>query len=348
MLNTKSTNYDKFTCIADKCPCSCCKGWEIVIDEDKLSEYADYIKKDETCSIAARLYNGINWEEGTFKQYDGRCALLGDSEYCDLQLEAGEDKLCKTCRLYPRHVEEFEDVREWSLSLSCPEAARIILSNKEKLEFIEWETDEEELYDEYEDFDYFLYSELIGVRELAYKIIQNRKLSFEEKASSLVKLGIIVQELVDDDRVCDIESVLSSFECDKEHDSYREKRLFSKLYELEMLSDDWNEVIDKTWNNWTDNLVLTDGEQIQAEQLLMFWVYTYLCGAVYDDCILSKMMLAVCSVYWIFQIAHTGGCQKLCDGSDGDERLITAAYSFAREIEHSDENLNALEEWFFD
>ena len=41
--------------------------------------------------------------------------------------------LCDTCRNYPRHIEEFESLREISLSLSCPEAARILLSQKEKV-----------------------------------------------------------------------------------------------------------------------------------------------------------------------------------------------------------------------
>lgn len=41
--------------------------------------------------------------------------------------------LCDTCRNYPRHIEEFEDLREISLSLSCPEAASILLSQKEKV-----------------------------------------------------------------------------------------------------------------------------------------------------------------------------------------------------------------------
>ena len=41
--------------------------------------------------------------------------------------------LCDTCRNYPRHIEEFEGLREISLSLSCPEAARILLSQKEKV-----------------------------------------------------------------------------------------------------------------------------------------------------------------------------------------------------------------------
>ena len=53
--------------------------------------------------------------------------------------------LCDTCRRYPRHIEEFEGMREISLSLSCPEAARIILSQKDPVTFrtFEKETAEE-------------------------------------------------------------------------------------------------------------------------------------------------------------------------------------------------------------
>lgn len=36
--------------------------------------------------------------------------------------------------------------------------------------------------------------------------------------------------------------------------------------------------------------------EIQKEQLMMFFVYTYFCGAVYDDAIWSKMALSLFSV----------------------------------------------------
>ena len=36
-----------------------------------------------------------------------------------------------------------------------------------------------------------------------------------------------------------------------------------------------------------------------GEQLLMFFVYTYFCGAVYDDMVCSKLELALFSVRWI-------------------------------------------------
>ena len=34
MLNTVPDYYKKFSCIADKCPDTCCAGWEIVVDDE--------------------------------------------------------------------------------------------------------------------------------------------------------------------------------------------------------------------------------------------------------------------------------------------------------------------------
>lgn len=43
----KILDYDKFKCIADKCEFTCCKGWEINIDNNTYnkwkSENLDYI-----------------------------------------------------------------------------------------------------------------------------------------------------------------------------------------------------------------------------------------------------------------------------------------------------------------
>ena len=42
--------------------------------------------------------------------------MLAESGLCDLQSNLGEEYLCDTCRLYPRHTEEFLDLREYSRS----------------------------------------------------------------------------------------------------------------------------------------------------------------------------------------------------------------------------------------
>ena len=137
--------YDKFVCTAGACPDTCCAGWQIMIDEESLDRYGK-----EKGEFGTRLRNSIDWEEECFYQNDRRCAFLNEKNLCDLYKALGPDALCDTCRMYPRHTEEYEGLRELSLSLSCPEAAKMILSCQEPVHFVE---EEDEKEDDFEDFD---------------------------------------------------------------------------------------------------------------------------------------------------------------------------------------------------
>jgi len=66
MRYVKPHYYDNFKCIADKCPSTCCAGWQIMIDEGALEKYSK--EKDE---FSHRLKNSIDWEEGAFFQNNG-------------------------------------------------------------------------------------------------------------------------------------------------------------------------------------------------------------------------------------------------------------------------------------
>ena len=87
--------------MAAECEDTCCAGWTIMIDENSLEKY-----RNIEGAFGNRLRNSINWEEGSFLQYDKRCAFLNEDNLCDLHIEAGERMLCDTCRDYPRHKEE--------------------------------------------------------------------------------------------------------------------------------------------------------------------------------------------------------------------------------------------------
>ena len=131
MQITRPDFYKEFSCIAGSCPDTCCAGWQIMIDKKSLKKYQKL-----KGPFRNRLHNDIDWSEQAFRQYDHRCAFLNEENLCDIYSEAGADMLCDTCRKYPRHIEEFEGLREYSLSLSCPEAARIFLSHKNKISFV--------------------------------------------------------------------------------------------------------------------------------------------------------------------------------------------------------------------
>ena len=166
MLYTYPHYYRKFQCIASECEDTCCAGWEIMIDDKALEKY-----KKAKGPVGNRLKNSINWKEGSFLQYHHRCAFLNDENLCDMYTALGEKSLCRTCKMYPRHVEEFEDVREMTLSVSCPEVARILLGKKEPVRFLTYESNKEE---EYDDFDPFLYSKLVDARKVMINILQDR------------------------------------------------------------------------------------------------------------------------------------------------------------------------------
>lgn len=196
--------YDQFTCTAGDCPDTCCAGWQIVIDEDSLERYGK-----EQGEFGKRLRNSIDWEEECFYQKNRRCAFLNDENLCDLYKALGPDALCDTCRLYPRHTEEYEGLRELSLSLSCPEAARIILSCQEPVRFLAEETDEE---DDFEEFDFMMFSQLEDTRDVLFKILQNRTMPLQERMRAAEQLAEQYQICMEEQREYDIDDLLRKYE----------------------------------------------------------------------------------------------------------------------------------------
>ena len=79
------------------------------------------------------------------------------------------------------------------------------------------------------------------------------------------------------------------------------------------------------------------------EQILVYFVYTYFAGAGYDGKPYSKMKLAIYSTVMIREML-LGRMKERGTLSFADH--VEIAYRFAREIEHSDVNLNKLEQMF--
>ena len=125
--------YKKFKCIADACEHSCCIGWEIDIDETTLQKY-----KQLKNGYGATVCDSIDWEETPhFRLCEGdRCPHLDENGLCKIILGVGEDYLCDICREHPRFY-NFTDVAEVGLGMSCPEAARLILSSPDFAEMQE-------------------------------------------------------------------------------------------------------------------------------------------------------------------------------------------------------------------
>lgn len=180
MLIRKPKFYDTFRCIASQCPDSCCQKWDVSVDDEKAAYY-----RNIPGPLGDRLREFLTEEDGvTYLSLDGtRCPMWRADGLCRIQAELGEEALCKTCREFPRLTHEYDGFTELGLELSCPEAARIMLQEKD------WQWLEEGQLEEDSDPDTAL---LLRTREKAMELTEE-----EQPLKKLFFYGLYVQDLLD-------------------------------------------------------------------------------------------------------------------------------------------------------
>ena len=210
-MKTRVPDYFKeFKCIASKCEDTCCAGWEIVIDDETYDYY-----KSVQGKFGERLKKEIVQDEdgdNIFVLEGNRCAFLDRNDMCDIYKELGEDHLCYTCKEYPRFTEEFGNIREVGLSLSCPEAARIILRESKITDFKLSEDDD--MVPAYNDISYDIFIQLLTSRKLIMKIIQNRSIELDTRISIILSFADEIQSKIDEDKIGEIEHIRKKYSDD--------------------------------------------------------------------------------------------------------------------------------------
>ena len=369
MLIVYPDYYEDFSCAAGDCEDTCCAGWEIVIDPKSFKKY------HESNALKRRLLRDIKWRKGTFRQCkDGRCAFLREDRLCDLYRKLGADSLCRTCRTYPRHTEEFENVREITLSISCPVVARMLMERTEPVHFLEKETGREESY---EDFDYFLFSCLTDARSVMLQILQNRELAIDERLLLVLGIAHDLEVRYRQGRLGEYDEVLARAQSPRGLEMVRKqlarrrreleknyalaKQHFYRLCDLERLRDEWDQLLIETqmilYVQGSESYAALHGEfaawaaenapnlAVQLEQLAVYFISTYFSGAVYDGRIYGKADTAVGYVAQLYDlfVARWLKNEKQLDMED----VIEIVYRYSREIEHSDPNLEAMEKYIW-
>ena len=140
MVNYSPQYVDKFSCLGSKCPETCCHGMLIDVDKETHSKYQK-IKIEGIKNVSNLLQKKDNPTDQHFSviklKKDGHCSFLGNDGLCGIQKKYGEDYLSHTCNTFPRKNIDFAENKMQTLSMSCPEAARLCLSNKNSMEIIE-------------------------------------------------------------------------------------------------------------------------------------------------------------------------------------------------------------------
>ncbi len=131
--------YEAFRCVGSVCEDTCCSGWRVPVDKETYQKY-------QSCSHATlgpKLHSLVtlnpspdseeSWAE--IKLTQGVCNFLSEG-WCEIHATLGAEMLSKNCATYPRVMTFVEGTVERSLDLSCPEAARLALTQPEPIQFV--------------------------------------------------------------------------------------------------------------------------------------------------------------------------------------------------------------------
>lgn len=126
----KPEYFHQFHCIAGACPDSCCKEWAVDVDDTAAAFY-----RSLTGPLGERLRQVLKDTEGgtVMTIEDGRCPMWREDGLCRIQAELGHAALCQVCQDFPRLQHDYGNFVEYGLELSCPEAARLILTQSHEM-----------------------------------------------------------------------------------------------------------------------------------------------------------------------------------------------------------------------
>lgn len=321
MSNIKTfvpTYFDKFKCIASKCPDTCCAGWEADLDDEIIEKY-----KTVDGELGERIRNSLSKDETDCDIFalreNGRCLFLNSCNLCDIQAACGEEYLSKTCAMFPRFYDNFGKIREMGIGFGCPEAARIMLADDEpfSLEFYE------ESVGDVDDIDENFLSEIITLRAEIFAILEDEELSFRKKMENIFDIVTAFQKELDGEAYADEKQNRNFDDC------------ISVFENMEYIKNERKDFVfslkgQKLSKN-TLNLYRSD-----FEKLMKYYVFRYFLSLGYDYDVVTPIKYGVFACIVISRIYAYFGTPDF-------KTRVKIMYSYSKEVEYSDVNTELLD-----
>jgi lysine-N-methylase len=361
--------FNEFKCIASACEDTCCVGWDVVID---AQTFRRYLNMEGAFGEKLRSLMVVDQDGDNIFVLDGdRCPFLNNNDLCDIYLEKGEQNLCYTCKQYPRYIEEFFDLREIGISLSCPEAARIILGHEKQTEF-EFSEDSQE-GDKAHGEDEEILEKFFQCRATIINILEMVDIPLGVKAAIVLKFAHELQDKItfgELDAITKIREKYNKssflFELSKELYTYKGNEV-----------DKYNDVYEyfKTYRNLehiggNDPLELNKvlGTYLKSEEdrdfyieqhrefnhyykeemgnfnkILVYYIYRYFMKSFYDYDMSSKIKVALMSTIMIKELAVVRWIEN---GEFSEADMVDISHRYSKDIEHLEKNVEVLERIF--
>lgn len=300
--------YKNFRCVASQCPDSCCRDWEVDVDEDTADSY-----RALDGSLGDRLRQVMKTADGETGMIleKGHCPLWREDGLCRIQVELGHEALCKICREFPRLYQNYGDFAEFGLELSCPEAARLILEDPGAASETSPESGEP-------DYDTELMDILKRSREEVLRFWEETELPTAQALAVMLLYAYQVQGALDGGDYVLLEPkacLKTACEFAGVGDIAGVIRFFK---ELEILTDRWENRLDSPqFGCWEEKL----------RHLAVYFVRRYWLQAVWDFDLVSRVKFAVTACILVNAL---GG------------EIVPTAQLFSKEIENDPDNLDAI------
>lgn len=365
--------YEQFTCIAGQCEDTCCAGWEIDID-DASYEYYQSVEGEFGDRLRRQIQEYEREDEDVYErhgfilQQGKRCPFLDAENLCVIYRELGEDALCDVCTDTPRNYLEYGGAREVSLSASCAEAGRLIYGSSEPVRFREREVEGELDFEESEEE--LAFAEAVRwARDQAIRILQNRIQPVEQRIVSYLHFAEEVQDCLNNGsaeaiKEIDITPYLQKTAGVELCDPGKWMRLFlmrlRSFSGLESISEEWEQMLallqkryvapDEGAMKYTaerracDRALDEVGRDYEKEHLIVYYSFLCLARCVDDYDFLGKAKLAVTSFLMIRDMDTAWFGEH--EGVYTKEDRVMMARIYAKEVEHSERNLEYLADEF--
>ena len=302
--------YQHFHCIASACPDSCCKEWEVDVDDTAVAFY-----RSLDGDLGDRLRQVLkDTEDGTVMVIeDGRCPMWRQDGLCRIQAELGHAALCQTCREFPRIHHDYGDFVEHGLELSCPEAARLILSGSHAFVV------EEVAGGEVPEYDSEIMATLLESRKTVLDFLATTTLPPNDALAVLLLYSHEVQSWIDggESAVLDIENLLLLAKKHAADGNW--KSLLEFFRNLEILTPQWYTRLSapSAASQWHDRFFA----------LIQYFVERYWLQAVSDYDLICRVKFLIAACLLVYRL---GG------------NFSDTAQLFSKEIENDPDNLETI------
>ena len=302
--------FHHFRCIAGNCPDSCCKEWEVDVDDAAAVFY-----RNLEGPLGDRLRQVLtDTEDGTLMQIEnGRCPMWRQDGLCQIQAELGHNALCQVCREFPRLRHDYGDFVEYGLELSCPEAARLILSLPHTM------TAEDLSDGNLPEYDTDAMAVLLASRAMVLDFLKHTSLPFNESLAVLLLYGYEAQSWLDGGEAAALD----------EESCLADAKKYAANGNWEQFLDFFRglEILTPQWKNRLSNPSQPLSWHAGFLPLIQYFVERYWLQAVSDYDLIGRVKFLICA------------CLLICRlGGD----FTQTAQLFSKEIENDPDNLEAI------